>query len=354
MKTNVYNLWISILSATMVAVFLIGILLGTQKPQDKQVSNMNPTTVDENFNSLINTASAEDYASLLEAMVKLRSEYSDTLKLFIPGKSVLGKDIPMLTMGNGEKKALVVGGIHAREHLTTKYLLRCIEDYSYALEKGDGIFGGYDLKALFEEYTVYVIPCVNVDGLSIILSQTDVKKGVYVDKLTEYKANYNGVDINRNFPLAWEKIDNGITKPYGYFFRGPSAASEPETQMLMDLCEKNAFSFMISVHVKGNCIFWGDNYNKEFNSIYKGFAEDIASVCGMYLPEPTKKASSYGGGFENWFRHQYSRPGICVELVDVECTIEPCTDENYIEFDTTVNYEKTKYILGAALSSSNL
>jgi hypothetical protein len=338
----------------MAVVLVLGIVFSLKRPTLPDVDNKEETKIVEGgFQSIIDTKKPESYSSLLEVTTKLRSEYSDTLKLFTLGYSEAGKAIPMLAMGNGEKKALVVGAIHAREHLTTKYLLRVIEDYCYAIENGDGSFGGFDLNKLFSQYTLYIVPCVNPDGLEIVRSRLTPKKNVYIDKLEDYKANYNGVDLNRNFPLAWEQIDNGITRPYGYFFKGYKSGSEKESQALMKLCEENAFDFLLSIHVKGNCIFWGDQYNENYNGIYKAFAEDIASSSGLYMTEPTEKATSYGGGFENWFRHTYTKPGLCIELVENENIIDPCTNENYADFNKFVNYSESSYAIAAALASDN-
>ncbi len=353
MDDKKYSVWIKVIAGLMATVLTVGVALSFKEPQINAPVKNDRYVENTDFNLIVDTKSPETYSSMLGIITKLRSEYSDTLKLFTLGQSTTGKVIPMLTMGSGEKKALVIGGIHAREHLTTKYLLRCIEDYCYALEKGEGTFGGYDLSKLFSQYTLYIVPCANPDGLEIILSNLKPSAKVAVDKIEDYKANYNGVDLNRNFPLAWKEIDNGITSPFGYFFKGYKSGSEKETQLLMNLCESNDFSFLISVHVKGNCIFWGDEYKESYNSVYKAFAEDIAEPTGLYVAEPTEKATSYGGGFENWFRHTYTRPGLCIELGENETIIEPCTNENYIDFNKTVKYDKTRYVLGAALASDN-
>lgn len=338
----------------MAVVLVSGVVISLKKPEIQVSQSVNrENTMEQEFKSIINTNKPESYSSMLGIISTLRSQYSDTLKLFTLGYSATGKAIPMLTMGSGEKKALVIGGIHAREHLTTKYLLKCIEDYSYALEKGDGTLGEYDLKKLFSQYTLYIVPCVNPDGLEIVRSAMKPADNVIVDKLEDYKANYNGVDLNRNFPLAWEQIDNGITRPFGYFFKGYKSGSEKETQALMKLCDENEFCFLLSIHVKGNCIFWGDQHNESYNSIYKAFAQDIATPAGLYMTEPTEKATSYGGGFENWFRHTYTKPGLCIELVENENIINPCTNENYVDFENIVNYDKTRMVFGAALSSDN-
>ena len=349
-----YGLYVKFIAVFMAVVLVLGVAVSLRKPAIEEYKPaMQENVIDADFKSIIDTGKPESYSSMLGVISTLRSQYSDTLKLFTMGYSTTGKPIPMLTMGNGVKKALVIGGIHAREHLTTKYILKCIEDYSFALENADGLFYGYDLKKLFSQYTLYIVPCANPDGLEIVRSAMKPSDKVTIDKLEDYKANYNGVDLNRNFPLAWEQVDNGIEKPFGYYFKGYESGSEKETQALMRLCEENDFCFLLSIHIKGNCIFWGDRYNESYNGIYKAFAEDIATPAGLYVTEPTEKPTSYGGGFENWFRHTYTRPGLCIELVDNENIINPCTDENYADFEKTVNYEKTKLVFGAALSSDN-
>lgn len=352
MKKTDYDNWIKIISVLMAVVLVLGAVLSLVNRAELKPVNKTDEKLEENgFVSMVDVTTPESYSSLLEAVVTLRSEYSESLKCFTLGTTATGKAIPMVTMGSGEKKALVVGGLHAREHLTTKYLLRVIEEYCFANEKGDGKYGDYDIKALLSEYTVYIVPCLNPDGLDIVLSKLSVKDGVYVDVLSEYKANYNGVDLNRNFPLAWELRNNGTKRPAGYFFKGYEAASENETKAIMKLCEDNNFSFMLSIHVRGNCIYWADEYNTKNNGFYKIFAQDIALAGGLSLNPPTKSVEDYGGGFENWFRHQYSKPGLCVELVKLEHTIKPCTDENYRDFHTTVNFNQSRFIIGAALSS---
>ena len=161
------------------------------------------------------------------------------------------------------------------------------------------------------------------------------------------------MDINRNFPLAWEYIDNGVNSPYTHFFKGYESGSESETKTLMTLCEENSFEFALSIHIKGNCIFWGDTFNTNFNGLYKAFAENIAFSSGLSMTEPTLKPTDYGGGFENWFRHTYNRPGVCIELSHYTNIISPCDNKNYTDFDSFVNYSQSKYALAAAMASNN-
>ncbi len=358
MKEKKNNLWVKIIAVLVAVAITAVIVLSDMKKETADVNATEPseteTVIIEEFRSEVDTSQPETYSSLLEVLSTLCNKYSTSLKRATLGYTVTGKEIPMVTIGNGQKKALVVGAFHAREHLTTKYLLRCIEDYCYALQSGDGTYGAYDLKSLFSQYTLYIVPCVNPDGLEIVLSRMAPAPGVKIDTLEDYKSNYNGVDLNGNFPLAWEYVDNGVTEPFGHSFKGYSSASENETQALIKLCDEHKFEFLLSVHVKGNFSFWGDMYDDSLNDLYEAFATDIGDATGILpLPEPTQEPSGYGGGFENWFRHTYKKPGLCVELVDVENTIMPCGNENYKEFDNIVIYEKTRYMMAAALASEN-
>ncbi len=354
MTGNKYNKSIIAISVFAAVVLVTGCLLSvfTSTPKKKQSEPVQNTPVFQ-FTSIIDTSFSESYDSLMTNMLILRNEYPNSLKLFTAGYSESGKEILMFTMGNGEKKALVVGGVHAREHITTKYLLRVIEDYCFENEKGAGNYGNFNIKELLSEYTLYIIPCVNPDGLEIISGRMNANKNVRITDIKEYKANLNGVDINRNFPLAWEYIDNGVNSPYTHFFKGYESGSESETKTLMTLCEENNFEFVLSIHIKGNCIFWGDTFNTNYNGLYKAFAEDIAVASGFSMTEPTLKPADYGGGFENWFRHTYNRPGLCIELSHYTNIISPCDNENYTDFDSFVNYNQSKYALAAAMASNN-
>lgn len=357
MKNGKYDIWLTITAVAAAVTLILGCVCAIFSQLKTSIVARSADVSTDNvaeFESIIDTTEPESYSSLIGAMVDLRYEYSETLKFFTAGYSEAGKEIPMLTMGTGQKKAVIIGGIHAREHITTKYLLRVVEDYCYANEKGDGYIGLFDIKNLLSEYTIYVLPCVNPDGLEIIRGREKAAKGVKISDMEEYKANRNGVDLNRNFPLAWENIKNGVKTPTTHFFKGYAPADQKETQVLMKLCEENNFVFALSIHIKGNCIFWGDTYNTSNNALYKAFAQDIVEASGLNMTEPTFKANSYGGGFENWFRHTYSRPGQCIELSDYTNIISPCDDKNYKDFNGFINYDESKYALAAAMQSDSM
>ncbi len=358
MSDKAFRLVLTFLSIFSALVLTAGILLPyftTKNTEIYEPANKETAQIQEveKQKPIVNTSSPETFDSLLGTITLLKNRYPDLIKIYTAGYSEGGRELMMYTLGTGEKKALITGAIHAREHITTKYLLKATEDYCSAYTSATGYYGSYDIYKLLNEYTLYIIPCTNPDGLEIILSNDKPEKNVRVSRLSEYKANKKGVDLNRNFPIAWDYINNGITAPADYFFKGYKSGSAKETKALMNLCSENDFAFMISVHIKGNCIFWGDTYKTHNNTIYKAFAEDISEATGLAMTSPTNQAKSYGGGFENWFRHKFNRPGICIELVDSRNAILPCGGKNYKDFNKIVNYEKTSNAIAAAMTSTN-
>lgn len=358
LSDRAYKLSITLLSVFAAVVLIVGCVLSIftslkPKESEKKVDAGVLSEETETLPSIVDTSEPESFDSLIETISALKNRYPDLLKIYTAGYSESGRELLMYTLGSGEKKALIVGGIHAREHITTKYLLKVTQDYLQAAKSPTGYYGNYDIYNLLKEYTLYIIPCANPDGLEIIYSRDNPESNVRVSKLSEYKANKNGVDLNRNFPIAWESINNGVNSPADYYFKGYESGSAKETQSLMNLCYENNFAFMISVHIKGNCVFWGDTYKTHNNGVYKAFAEDICNASGLLMTSPTKKAKDYGGGFENWFRHTFDRPGVCIELSDVENTVFPCGSQNYKNFDEFVNYIQSSNAIAAAMASTN-
>lgn len=288
---------------------------------------------------IVNFKKAYTSAKVRADIEALEEMYPALIKTGSIGKSVKGADIPLVMLGRGERKALITAGIHSREYLTIAFTMRCIEDYAAAYYSKTGKYGNYDMVKLLDEYTLYIVPMINPDGLDAV---TAGQKTLYDNSLKDenYKRNANGVNLNRNFPFEWEKVTDGsdIT---GEAYKGKSAGSEPETQALMKLCDEHEFEWLYSMHLYGNNIFWRDSKNGVVPGD-EALVNKLNKVCVFSITPSTTTANGYGGGFENWFRQTYNRPGFCVELVPL--------DQNYRyeiartkEFDTLTNWSKTKY-----------
>lgn len=316
-----------------------------EKPKPKPV-------LDTNLTEIVNYIQRPSYQSVQNEIAALAEAYPQLISTESIGTSVQGRDITLIKLGTGSTKACIIAGIHARETITVSYAMRCIEEFCVAYTDNTKI-GSYDIKQLLDTYTLYMVPLSNPDGLEIVTgrAQPEVtityRKKQYSNEYTtiaDYKGNANGVNLNKNFPLLWEKINNKVTTPDAENYKGPSAASEPETQALMQLCEANDFVFMTSLHVKGDCLYWSDTLNPNVG-VSKTVATRLEKEYGFYKCKTSDDVNGFGGGFENWFREAFKKPGFCLELMPLEETVDPLSDSNHKYFSKTVRWEKTKAVL---------
>ncbi len=299
---------------------------------------------------IIDVSKRYTYSTLTADLTKLQKAYPSLIKTGTIGNSAAGRKIPYFKLGKGTKNVLVVASLHAREHITSKYIMLCAAEYCNAFMSESGKYGNYDMKALLMKYTVFIVPNANPDGLEIVANGKSPTVTIPKFSRSNYKANARGVDLNRNFPLGWSQLNNGTKAPANAFYKGKTAGSEPETKALISLCKKYRFDFVLSFHITGECVFWGDTYRTTYNDTYKTFAKKITNVTGFYLPPPTADSTSYGGGFENWFRHLYNKPGLCIELVHYNYTTSPTTNNDFKNFSSVVKWNVSRYILPAAMT----
>lgn len=131
-----------------------------------------------------------------------------------------------------DKPALfVLGGIHAREYVTAEAALRF----------GEWLAGGYgrdaDATALLDHYQIHLLVQANPDGRTIaetgVLWRKNADDAFGLCTAQPPNGSYHaGVDLNRNYPFNWN-TGGSSADPCAQTFRGPSAASEPETQAVM-------------------------------------------------------------------------------------------------------------------------
>ena len=303
----------------------------------------------EGKKSLVDYTLTSTYETVDRQISDLCSAYPDLIKRESIGKSVRGRDIYLMTLGRGEKKICVVGAMHAREHITTSYLMRCIEDYAAGYYSQSGWLDGYNVRNLLDKYTLYIVPNCNPDGTEIVLSGESPATQVITTSKGAYKANANGVNLNRNFPFGFGTYEKMSTLPHESTFPGQFAASEPETQALISLCEENSFELVLSFHIQGECVYWSDaiNVNTANSEL---LADRISKAYGFYKCPTSTELSLFGGGFENWFRYTFSRPGFCIELMPLEYEVHPLSDYDNINMEDSLRYSHTRSIMLSAIS----
>ncbi len=276
--------------------------------------------------------------------------YFNILAQFNIGESEKGAPIPCVTLGKGKKKALIVAGIHSREHISISFTMRCIEELADAYTRG-GYYCGYDLRRLLSDYTLYIVPMCNPDGTDIATAGASPLVSLGSFDHDSCKFNANGVNLNRNFPYFWNEVyGNTKLRPGDESYPGTSAASEKETQALIKLCDENEFLWLLDMHILGNGIYWSDEGNGKIDGDYL-LASSLASRCGYRLFPTTTGMPNYSSGLENWFRSAYKRPGLCVELLPYSQAYYTDLYSGYNGyFEQAVNWQQTRCTFLEAMS----
>ena len=87
------------------------------------------------------------------------------LTLFELGRSVLGRPIIGVRLGDCTDAVLYAGGFHAQEWLTCMLLLRFVERLCAELDAG-GTISGIDCRRAMLGRGLRIVPCANPDGVT--------------------------------------------------------------------------------------------------------------------------------------------------------------------------------------------
>ena len=152
----------------------------------------------------------------------------------------------------------VVCGVHAREW-TVPYT--CLQ----FLEKLKSIFQSTEDNILgFLRYKFILV--ANPDGYIYSMSGERMARK---NRHTGYCSENDGVDINRNFPVGFEKTADFCSDHYA----GPEAFSEPESRAIRDSLAADVPWLFLSVH--GNGQVWSVPY------AYKNSTAPLAKISEM-------------------------------------------------------------------------
>lgn len=302
---------------------------------------------------IVDTSDTYYLEKIYRDMDELCEKYSNILRKRVIGKSVEGRDIVGLklsgasiafqgrffalhkdatkktvpkTLGREKHSVLFVGGIHAREDFSVMLCMKMIEYYCDYYYNERESFDGFDVRSIIDNVDMYFVPVVNPDGLNIVHNGLESSANynilkdmkIWGEDHTYWKANANGVDLNKNFDDGnWDirTCVPGTEVPCSDRFKGYAPNSEPEVQALVNFCNENNFALMVSYHCSGNCTFWADSGT---HGMFNGLDEKIMDeLNSKYIYRKTKVSQDpkiYGCGFENWFRARMKRPAFCIEL----------------------------------------
>ena len=239
------------------------------------------------------------------------------------GHSVLGRELPRLTLGYGPHRVFYNAAHHANEWITTPLLMRFAERYAEAAVFDRNI-GGRRAREQMAAVTLIIAPMVDPDGVDLVCGAFSPGSPEWLRAAmintpgipfpSGWKANIEGVDLNLQYPALWErareiKFAQGYTKPGPRDYVGPEPLAAPEARAVYELSLAEDFDRTLSWHTQGEVIYW------QFSDFRPAGAEKLGlrlSEASGYPLEPTPEGSAYAG-YKDWFIQEYDRPGYTVE-----------------------------------------
>ena len=169
-----------------------------------------------------------------------------------------------------EPTFLMVSDHHAREIVTPVIALHTIEQLTtrYGIDP--------QITRLVDENEIWIAPVWNPDGYNWVFIGDNFWR-----KNRRVFAQAIGVDQNRNYPIGWSSACSGSSNQGSATYKGPSAASEPETQTMMAFSADRNFSKVLDFHSSGReTLFAYACLSHPFQSYLQGLAVELASASG--------------------------------------------------------------------------
>ena len=289
----------------------------------------------------------KNYENFMAEWEELRTKYPDYVKREQIGTSVQGRAIyrydfnyyDVMNRVSERPTIYVNNSIHAVETHGVYAVLAFFKDLC------DNWLNDEQLGFIHNNLHLIVVPLANPDGF-----------------VANTRQNINGVDINRNFTRGWNNKNNEVVGDLTYPGTGP--LSEPETQALEGLLEKEVPYYTFDIHNNGSL-----ESKKDLISMSTGpdrlryFAKAFGNSFDYRMRRKFPEIKDWNSGSKyNLFMDRFGNPGgslaySAVELGSNGSTVEfttgwdpyPPETHQYINKDALGNL-----ILGAMRSTDRL
>jgi hypothetical protein len=212
---------------------------------------------------------------------------------------------------------------HAREWISNEVLMYFINyvlrNYAY----------NSSISSMVNSTQLWFIPIVNPDGFKESIDRDDFNNsyGYYGWRKNTNETNGSpgfqnygsaqgdGTDLNRNFGHKWG-YPGSSTNPNYPTYRGSSAFSEPETQMIRELFKARDFRMALSLHSFSglNLYPWGYTTDPAVDTpLLSRIAQGMTQYNG-YAPIPSSSLYATSGDFVDYVYGTYRIPAFTVEI----------------------------------------
>lgn len=212
-------------------------------------------------------------------------------EIFVFGTSEQGRELTCVRLGeeNAEKSLLITFAVHGFEGAYDR-------DGQVLVDMASRLIAYFDANPReLCGYALYVVPCVNPDGLA---------EGTTEDGFG--RANANGIDINRDFPAKWKQLSTARYRT------GDAPFATAEARAIRDLVETIQPTYGVDVHGWIHGVYGSRDLAKAFQKSF-GFSK--------------RREYQSGGKLSQWLEE------VTEAAVLIELPRKP-TRENYLEANT--------------------
>ena len=215
------------------------------------------------------------------------------------GKSLQGRSIWAIKISSknitGSKPSVLFNGMHhAREVMGPEVALDIIETLLRGYGKDSKITHWVDANQ------IWVLPMFNVDGNNIVWTNDTMWRKNARDSY--------GVDINRNYPFAWGSCNGSSGMKWAQDYRGASAASEPETNVMMKLVKEIRPVFDISYHSYSELVIYPmgcDGQRTQNADVVETIGKEMGKAIGYTAGTAWETLYSVDGSDIDWMYSTY-------------------------------------------------
>ena len=276
---------------------------------------------------------------ILEELMAQAAEHPEIAEFRVIGQTVQGQDIGAVRVTKNVNKAkdgkkpttVYVAAQHAREWITPEMVRRLLDLYLTEYGTDDRI------TDLVDDTELWFVPVANPDGYDFTFQEG---QRLWRKNLRDNDGNGeitvgDGVDLNRNSATRWGYDNEGSSpNPASETYRGPSPASEPETQALDELFGDITPQFMINYHSAAELLLYGIGWQVATPSpddvIYEAMVgDDENPAVPDYDPDISAELYVTNGDLDSHMQEAHGTLGFTPEMSTCEAAVASVPDDDW-------------------------
>lgn len=288
--------------------------------------------------SIVSTSSSlYTYQAMVQDLKQLENKYGDRMSFSKVSSTYDNRNLYEVKLGNpdAKKHIFISASMHAREYMASLLTMKQLEYYCYYYYTGK--YKGTYYSELFDKVCVHLIPMVNPDGISIsqfgskgihnatlrrnVINICKKYGGGSANYYRTWKANARGVDLNRNFDVAWKQSANDVKHPANASYKGISAASEKETKALVQAINNANPKATINYHAMGSILYWYFGQKGTLLKDSKRLLNEVRSLT-HYTPVGGTYHSYDAAGLGDWVSIKKKLPTVTIEIGRSPCPLK--------------------------------